>query len=85
MNKLFTILSIAITLSACGSDSTSTLSRDEIVKQNAEAHLKAVMNDPTSYEFVSLKLVDSVLYKDNIHYRRHEHKLELERAKGTLL
>lgn len=46
------------------------LTQDEIVKQNAEEYAKFQMNDPESYEFVKLELMDSILYSDNIEYRR---------------
>ncbi len=44
--------------------------QDEIVKKNIEGKLIPKMNDPKSYEFVELKLIDSVLYIDNINYRK---------------
>jgi hypothetical protein len=42
----------------------------DIVKENTESYLSKKLNDPESYEFVELKLIDSVLYKDNIEYRK---------------
>lgn len=52
-------------------------SHDEIVKQNAEEYLLPLLNDPESYEFVDLKLIDSVLYKDNIDYEKKRTQFEL--------
>ena len=46
------------------------LTIDEIVRNSAEEYLKDKLNDPESYEFVKLVLIDSVMYKDNIEYRR---------------
>lgn len=45
-------------------------SMDDIVRQNVEAYLKPNLNDPQSYEFLELRLIDSVLYKDNIQFRK---------------
>lgn len=46
------------------------LTINEIVRNSTEEYLKDKLNDPDSYEFVKLVLLDSVLYKDNITYRK---------------
>ena len=46
-------------------------SQADIIRKNVEAYLKENMNDPDSYEFVSLMLIDSVLYQDNVNYRKN--------------
>lgn len=56
-------LTLSTWLAACGSSPTEV--RDKAVKEQLEAKLKAAMNDPESYEFASLTLVDSNLYSDN--------------------
>ena len=64
---------------SCG-DSQPT--RDEIVKTNVETQLKTMLNDPSSYEFVKLELLDSVTFKDNIEYRKEEFKSSLVKAEA---
>ena len=61
-----------------------TKSRDDIVLENSEEYLKERMKDKDSYEFVSFKIVDSVLYKDNIDFRRRDFERDLERSKRDL-
>jgi hypothetical protein len=52
--------------------------REEIVTKNAEEYLKAKMNNAKSYEFVKLVLINSVLYSDNIQYRKEAYSKYLE-------
>jgi len=66
---------IAIGLLSC---SEKQLTQDEIVKNNAEEYLKSVMNNPESYEFVKIELIDSVLFSDNIRYRKTTFSSELK-------
>lgn len=40
--------------------------RDSIVKDNVEAYIKSGMDNPDSYEYVGLVLLDSVSYLDNL-------------------
>ncbi|MFN2373782.1 MAG: hypothetical protein ABR545_08210 [Cyclonatronaceae bacterium] len=58
--------------------------QDEIVRKNAEEALKSRMNDPESYEFASLELIDSVLYSDNIEFRRDLIRSDIRSAQGYL-
>ncbi|SHJ67242.1 hypothetical protein SAMN04487911_13012 [Arenibacter nanhaiticus] len=55
-------------LTSCESHKAPT--QQDIVRKNIEEHIKPKMNDPESYEFAELILADSVLYKDNIEYRK---------------
>lgn len=67
MKKPLTLLLLSVfVLSSCSKQP----SMDDIVKQNVEAYLKPNLNDPESYEFLELKLIDSVLFKNNIQYRK---------------
>jgi len=70
-----------ITLISC---KEKTPTRDEIVKNNVEKYLKDKMDDPKSYEFVELRLVDSILYKDNVKYRKDGFQKDLKYEKGNL-
>ncbi|MBN1989403.1 MAG: hypothetical protein JW783_08410 [Bacteroidales bacterium] len=79
-------LIVAVTM-ICGGillSCTKKQTRDDLVRNNAEQYLKENMNDPESYEFVKLELIDSVLYKDNIEYRRQMFENRLENEKKML-
>ena len=43
-----------------------------------------MLNDPESYEFGELKLIDSILYKDNIEYRKEEFQHDIDFQKRLL-
>lgn len=60
-----------VLLVACQPSAKKPLTMDEMVLEKAEEYLKDKLNDPDSYEFVGLILIDSVLYKDNIECRRN--------------
>lgn len=60
MKKILLFLFI---ITAC---QPSEPTRETIIRQQAEAALKKTMNDPDSYEFVSLVLIDSVTNKENM-------------------
>ena len=76
---------VAITLGCCAvSCSSKAPSPADIVRKNAEAYLKENMNAPDSYEFVSLTLIDSVLYKDNVNYRKNMFDKNVKFAQNLL-
>jgi hypothetical protein len=56
----------------------------DIVKRNVEEFLKPKMNDPKSYEFIELRLADSILYSENIDYRLEYFKNDLNHDKNSL-
>lgn len=58
--------------------------KDEIVKNYVEAYVKKRMNDPSSYEFVKLELIDSIVFSDNIAYRRDYFSRNIENDKSSL-
>lgn len=58
--------------------------RDEIVKNNIEEYIKPNLNDPESYEFVSLTLLDSVLFIDNINFRKEMFSNRIKNAEASL-
>nr|DAN18506.1 MAG TPA: TRAF PROTEIN, TRAO PROTEIN, TRAN ADHESION, BACTERIAL SECRETION.5A [Bacteriophage sp.] len=47
-------------------------SKEDIVKNNIVAYLQDKLDDPQSYELVSLELIDSTTYLDNINYRKRD-------------
>jgi hypothetical protein len=79
---LFGFLIFSIT--SCSNPKPKILSKEEIVRKNVEEYLKTKLNDPESYEFVELKIIDSVLYKDNIKYRTDMFESRLKREKENL-
>lgn len=70
-----------IGLTSC---SEKQLSQDEIVKKNAEEYVKEKMNDPSSYEFVKLELLDSITFNDNIDYRKDYFNRDMEYDRSSL-
>ncbi len=72
---------IALGLTSC---SEKLPTQDDIVKKNAEEYVKEKMNDPSSYEFVKLELIDSVLFSDNIEYRKDYFSRNMEYDRSSL-
>ncbi len=66
---------IAIGLSSCSENQPT---QDDIVKKNAEEYVKEKMNDPNSYEFVKLELMDSITFSENIEYRKDYFSRDME-------
>lgn len=58
--------------------------QDEIVMKNAEEYVKSKMNDPESYEFVKIELIDSVLFKDNIQLQRGYFSQDIDKDRRLL-
>lgn len=67
MKQLLIIYLVCIVM-GCGTQQSET--PENVVKINAETYIRDKLNDPNTYEFVSLEVVDSVTYRDNIDYRR---------------
>ena len=63
----------------------SSLQKKELtIQENAEKIIKAEMNDPDSFEFDKLILLDSVTYKQNIDYWRAVFELRTQLAEKAL-
>lgn len=76
MKKLL-LLIIAFAIFSCQSERSKTeKTQDKIVEQ-----FKSTLNDPESFELVNFKLVDSVLYIDNIEYRKESYSENIKREK----
>jgi hypothetical protein len=58
--------------------------QDDVVKKNAEEYVKSKMNDPESYEFVKLEQIDSILFSDNIEYRKDYFSRSMESDQSSL-
>lgn len=86
MKKQITKITLGLFLTLIGFTSCTEKqpTQDEIVKKNAEEYLKPKLNDPNSYEFVKLELIDSVLYSDNIKYRKERFQKDIEYDKDNL-
>lgn len=76
---IFALMTLGLT-----SCSEKKPNRDEIVTKNAEEYLKSKMNDSKSYEFEKLVLIDSVLYSDNIQYRKEAFSKYIEDDKNEI-
>lgn len=66
MKRVLLLTLLVSFLFSCGNENN----REDRVKQNVEELIKKSMDDPKSYEFVSIEVIDSVTYKDNIDYRK---------------
>lgn len=53
-------------------------STNDSMRAEVEAKIKPTMNDPDSYEFVGLALIDSTRYRENMNRLRDEHRDDLE-------
>ena len=87
MNKSKTLFWAGITLLSfglvsCGSDKSAN--QEHIVKTNIETSLLKKLHAPGTYQFGSIELVDSVLYKDNIDYHKNFYGLNLKASKEGL-
>ena len=80
MNKIllsFTVISLFL---SCNNEPT----QNDTIRQNAEELIKKNMNDPESYEFVSMQVIDSTTYKNNIEHKKKLYIGFLESEKKTL-
>jgi hypothetical protein len=74
LKSIIYLIGVIIITSSCDTqqkESNDTIpTQYEIVKINAENYINTKLDNPESYEFVELILIDSVLYIDNIEYRK---------------
>jgi hypothetical protein len=63
MKKIAIIIGLGIILTSCNMTT-------DPVRKSAEAYLLPNLNDPYSYEFVSLTLINTITYLDNIQGRQ---------------
>jgi hypothetical protein len=75
------VLFVVLGMYSCGK---KQLNQNEIVKKNAEEYIKEKMNDPKSYEFVKITLIDSITFSDNIKFRKDDFLHELEYNQSSL-
>jgi len=69
---------------SCGESKEKEVSQYDQVLQLVENAVTPKLNDPKSYEFVELVLVDSVLIKDNVEYRLNYFSHNLEFAESRV-
>ena len=79
-----TISICSLTLLFLASCSKDAPNKDKIVKDNFEEHLKPKLNDPDSYEFIEINLIDSVSYEDNIQSLKKSINQDLNYDKKSL-
>lgn len=78
---IFSVVS-ALLLSACGANEPT---HEEIVREHFEAHISDKLNDPESYEFMEIAVIDTVYYKDNIEYRQESFADRIEYAESQIV
>ena len=66
MKRLLLVFAAIALLASCTKELTFT----EKVKQTIEDYALKNLDDPKSYEFIELTLLDSITIKDNIEYRK---------------
>lgn len=72
----------AILVFSCSTEKAPT--REDLVKSSIENYIKPKLNDPETYEFASLTLLDSTTYLDNINYRIDYFTGQVDRAKNEI-
>lgn len=77
--RIFVFISLG--LKSC---SEKQPTQDDVVKKNVEEYIKEKMNDPSSYEFVKLELMDSITFNDNIEYRKNYFNRSMESDQSLL-
>lgn len=80
MKKIILLICAITALCSCGGSDNQN---EKKVREVVEAKLKTEMNDWSSYEFVSLEVVDTIKYIDNINFRKKDFKERIEREKGS--
>lgn len=90
MKKItFLILSVSALLQSCSSDKKTSpveekMTQNEIVKKNIENQLMQSMHDTSSYEFVKIQLIDSILFIENINYRTEYFKNDISSIESNI-
>ena len=72
---------VVLGLASC---SDTQPNQSEIMRKNAEEYAKTKMNDPESFELVSLVLIDSVLFSDNIEVSKNDFSKYLEQDQSRM-
>ena len=87
---LFSLFGICLVIGGCSRNDqkkerdTEAIDPLTTIKTNAEAHLQTMLNDPKSYEFVSLEFIDTVTYEENINRMKTSHQNDLELANQNI-
>jgi len=77
--KKVLLISMSILIFSCQSNKSE--SKKDTAQSNIEKSIKPNLNNPESYEFVKLTLIDSTSYSDNIESRIEMFKTSLDRQK----
>lgn len=85
MKNLFALI-ITISLMACGTGphNKNFPKPEEIIRKSAEVKLQELLNDPKSYEFVSLSILDTIRIKDNLTKFQNSYKSDLAFSNSML-
>lgn len=78
MKKIILLICAITALCSCGEAGNQN---EKKVREVVEAKLKTEMNDWSSYEFVSLEVLDTIKYIDNINFRKEYFKSNIDMKK----
>lgn len=85
MRNSILFLFISILVISCSSEpDTRALTKDEVVKVRAEMKLMTMMDDPSSYEFISIELVDSTSQEYTVINAKEVWQRLLDAVQGNL-
>lgn len=80
MKKIILLICAITAICSCGGSDNQN---EKKVREVVEAKLKTEMNDWSSYEFVSLEVLDTIKYIDNINFRKKYFKESIKREKDS--
>lgn len=75
MKKIILLICTITALCSCGEAGNQN---EKKVREVVEEKLKTEMNDWSSYEFVSLEVLDTIKYIDNINFRKEYFKSNID-------
>lgn len=70
--SLFLLSFLLIALSSCNKSTEGKNKAEDIIKNNIELKLKETMNDPNSFEFVSMEITDTLSVRDRREFLNDE-------------
>ncbi len=84
------LLAISFMVLSCGQNQDKKVAMNasplplSVIQTNAESQLQTILNDPKSYEFVSLTFLDTITYLENIIEIKKRHQKDLEYASNRI-
>lgn len=75
---LLTLIALTLALYGCDASKIGEEERNDMVRTSVEEYYRQHTPPDSSYEFVSLTVIDTILYKDNIAFRRNFIQAEID-------